>query len=75
MSTTWNPQVMNAGQTSLFVRRPCGLATAEAVPDPVVRPRQDAREVELDAALDMTFPASDPVAIDCKSASERMRSD
>jgi hypothetical protein len=58
----------------LFVRRSCGLATAEAVADPVVRPRQDTREAELDAALDMTFPASDPVAIDCKSAFRRMRS-
>jgi hypothetical protein len=74
MSATWNPQAMDAEHSAMFVRRSCNLATAEVVADPVARAGQDTREAELDAALDMTFPASDPVAIDCKSAFRRMRS-
>jgi hypothetical protein len=65
---------MNAEHSAMFVRRSCNLATAEVVADPVARAGQDTRETELDAALDMTFPASDPVAIDCRSAFARLRS-
>jgi hypothetical protein len=65
---------MNAEHSAMFVRRSCNLATAEVVADPVARAGEDTRETELDAALDMIFPASDPVAIDCRSACARLRS-
>jgi hypothetical protein len=63
---------MNTEQQRIPVWRVCVGATARAVNVQVARAGQDSREAELDAALDMTFPASDPVAIDCHAAVARL---
>jgi hypothetical protein len=69
---------MNTEQPQLPVRRVCMGATADAVAVRVVLAGQDSldsqhsQDKELDAALAMTFPASDPVAIDCHPAAARL---
>jgi hypothetical protein len=63
---------MNTEQLRVPVWRVCVGATAETVTAQVVRAGQDRQDAELDAALAMTFPASDPVAIDCHAAAARL---
>lgn len=63
---------MSAEQTLVFLRRRCKTAATEAAADQEASAWQDTREAELDAALAMTFPASDPVAVDCQATGARL---
>jgi hypothetical protein len=63
---------MSAEQALVFLRRRCKAAATGAAVDQEAKAKQDTREAELDAALAMTFPASDPVATDCQAAGARL---
>jgi hypothetical protein len=63
---------MNAEQPRMTLRRVCRRAATEAVTAKKVGVGQGSDEAELDAALAMTFPASDPVAIHFHAAVARL---
>jgi hypothetical protein len=63
---------MSAEQALVFLRRRCKAAGIEAAADQEASAWLDTQEAELDAALAMTFPASDPVAVDCQAAGARL---